>query len=65
LQRAAVIIGREPDCQVVVDDRQASRHHARILQTEDGYVLEDLGSKNGTYLNGQPLTAPRCSRTAT
>jgi hypothetical protein len=58
LQRAAVVIGRSEDCQVVIDDRQASRHHARITQTEDGYVLEDLGSKNGTYLNGQSLTAP-------
>jgi hypothetical protein len=59
LQRSAVIIGRESDCQVIVDDRQASRRHARILQTEDGYVLEDLGSKNGTFLNGQPVTAPQ------
>jgi pSer/pThr/pTyr-binding forkhead associated (FHA) protein len=58
LQGAVVIIGRGDDCHVLIDDRQASRHHARITQTEDGYVLEDLGSKNGTFLNGQPLTAP-------
>jgi hypothetical protein len=58
LKRAAVVIGRSEDCQVVIDDRQASRHHARVTQTEDGYVLEDLGSKNGTFLNGQPLKAP-------
>jgi len=58
LQRSVVIIGRSDDCHVVVDDRQASRHHARITQTEDGYVLEDLGSKNGTFLNGQLLAAP-------
>jgi len=58
LSRPLVVIGRSNDCHVVVDDRQASRHHARITQTEDGYVLEDLGSKNGTYLNGQPLTVP-------
>jgi hypothetical protein len=58
LQRAAVVIGRSEDCQVIIDDRQASRYHARITQTEDGYVLEDLGSKNGTFLNGQPLKAP-------
>lgn len=58
LQRFVVIIGCSEDCHVVVDDRQASRHHARITQTEDGYVLEDLGSKNGTFLNGQLLAAP-------
>lgn len=58
LQGVAVVIGRSDDCHVVIDDRQASRHHARITQAEDGYVLEDLSSKNGTFLNGQPLTAP-------
>ena len=58
LQGAAVVIGRGDDCHVIINDRQASRHHARITQTEDGYVLEDLGSKNGTFLNGQILTVP-------
>jgi predicted component of type VI protein secretion system len=58
LQGAVTAMGRGEDCHVVVDDRRASRHHARITQTADGYVLEDLGSKNGTYLNGQLLTAP-------
>jgi hypothetical protein len=58
LQGAAVVIGRGEDCHVIINDRQASRHHARITQTEDGYVLEDLGSKNGTFLNGQSLTVP-------
>jgi len=50
------LIGRDADCQVIIDDRQTSRHHARISRTEQGYVLEDLDSKNGTFLNGQPLT---------
>ncbi len=58
MQGAAIVIGRGDDCHVIIDDRQASRHHARITQTQDGYVLEDLGSKNGTFLNGQPLTVP-------
>jgi len=58
LQGGVTVIGRSEDCHVVIDDRQASRHHARITQTEDGYVLEDLHSKNGTFLNGQLLTAP-------
>lgn len=58
LQGVAVVIGRGEDCHVVINDRQASRHHARITQTKDGYVLEDLDSKNGTFLNGQPLKVP-------
>jgi DNA-binding response OmpR family regulator len=47
-----MIIGRGKDCGVIVPDRQVSRHHARIRRTDTGYVLEDLGSKNGTHLNG-------------
>lgn len=58
LQGAVILIGRGDDCHVVVDDRRVSRHHARITQTEDGYVVADLKSKNGTFLNGQPLTTP-------
>jgi pSer/pThr/pTyr-binding forkhead associated (FHA) protein len=58
LQGSVIVVGRSEDCHVVIDDRQASRHHARITQTEDGYALEDLGSKNGTYLNGQLLSVP-------
>jgi predicted component of type VI protein secretion system len=58
LQGVAVVIGRGEDCHVVVTDRQASRHHARITQTKDGYVLEDLNSKNGTFLNGDLLKVP-------
>ena len=58
LQGAAIVIGRGDDCHVIISDRQASRHHARITQTQDGYVLEDLRSKNGTFVNGQLLTVP-------
>ncbi|MCS7260805.1 MAG: FHA domain-containing protein, partial [Anaerolineae bacterium] len=58
LDAPEVLIGRSPDCRVVLNDRQTSRHHARIACTPKGYILEDLGSKNGTYLNGQRLTKP-------
>ena len=50
-----VLIGREASCTVVVTDRQVSRFHARITVTEDGSHLEDLGSKNGTYVNGKAV----------
>jgi len=53
-----IVLGREASCDVVVVDRQISRFHARITPTTEGVILEDLGSKNGTHLNGNPLTAP-------
>ena len=59
LQDSIIIIGRGEDCQIIIEDRQASRHHARITQSAQGYILEDLDSKNGTYLNGQPLTTTK------
>jgi hypothetical protein len=52
------ILGRNPDCDFVIPDRQVSRRHASIMKTPKGFVLEDLGSKNGTYLNGTHVTAP-------
>ena len=51
-------IGREPDCDVVIADRQVSRYHARLSSTAKGLLLEDLGSKNGTYLNGKLVSDP-------
>ncbi|GJQ52811.1 MAG: hypothetical protein HKUEN02_16580 [Anaerolineaceae bacterium] len=53
-----IVLGRESTCNVVVNDRQISRFHARLTPTFEGVMLEDLGSKNGTYHNGTPLTAP-------
>jgi DNA-binding winged helix-turn-helix (wHTH) protein len=53
-----IVLGRESSCDVVVADRQISRFHARVTPTTEGVILEDLGSKNGTHLNGIPLTAP-------
>ncbi|MCC6298628.1 MAG: FHA domain-containing protein [Anaerolineales bacterium] len=53
-----IVLGRESTCNVVVNDRQISRFHARLTPTPEGIMLEDLGSKNGTYHNGAALTAP-------
>ena len=53
-----IVLGREASRDVVVADRQISRFHARITPTTEGVILEDLGSKNGTHLNGIPLTGP-------
>lgn len=53
-----IVLGRESTCNVVISDRQISRFHARLTPTPEGIMLEDLGSKNGTYHNGASLTAP-------
>jgi DNA-binding winged helix-turn-helix (wHTH) protein len=50
-------IGRDPASVIVIDDSRVSRNHARIVVSSDGAVLDDLGSKNGTQLNGSPVTA--------
>ena len=52
LDREEFLIGRGSDCALVIADRQVSRHHARLRRSEAGYVVEDLGSKNGTHVNG-------------
>jgi pSer/pThr/pTyr-binding forkhead associated (FHA) protein len=50
-----LLMGREPGCDVLIPDRQVSRYHARLTPGPNGVVLEDLGSKNGTHYNGNPL----------
>jgi uncharacterized protein YraI len=48
-------IGRDPDNDISLNDEQVSRHHARLLRQEDQIILEDLGSTNGTLVNGKPI----------
>ncbi len=45
-------IGRQKGCEIVLDDTQSSRKHTKISYVNDKYVIEDLESRNGTYLNG-------------
>ena len=59
-----MIIGRDANSDVQIDDRQVSRQHAELRRTPHGYTLRDLGSKNGTFLNGEPVSEePRFIRT--
>jgi pSer/pThr/pTyr-binding forkhead associated (FHA) protein len=59
LTKEVSLIGRDVTNDVVVGDAEVSRQHARITRTPGGYVLEDLGSTNGTFVNGERLTTPR------
>ena len=52
------VLGRDSDASVVISMKSISRHHARIVVSGDLLMLEDLGSKNGTRLNGRLLDAP-------
>jgi DNA-binding winged helix-turn-helix (wHTH) protein len=51
------IIGRDPNAVIVIDSPDVSRHHARLLVTDDAVTLEDLGSKNGTFVAGKRVTS--------
>lgn len=52
LEGAAVSIGRASDCSIPIKDRYLSRKHAELIAVGSGWMLKDLGSANGTYLNG-------------
>jgi len=53
--RDMIIVGRDMDCEIMIPSRQVSRKHARLKLTNSGVSIEDLGSKNGTHLNGTLL----------
>lgn len=53
--KPTLTIGRLPECDLVLDDPGASRQHARIRRTETGFVVTDLGSTNGTLVNGRQI----------
>lgn len=56
--KAPMIVGRERDCDIVIPLRQVSRRHSQISPAPDGAIIEDLGSKNGTYVNGGLVNEP-------
>ena len=53
-----MVIGRADRCHLVLDDTYVSQMHARIFARNGSYLLEDLGSTNGTYLNRRRITSP-------
>lgn len=61
----SLVLGRAPDCAVWVDDDAASGRHARIFARGPELVLEDLGSTNGTYINGRSIQREALTHGAT
>ncbi len=58
IESETVVIGRHPDCQVVIEDSSVSRKHAHIVKVDGNFVLEDLDSRNGTSINNQTVHQP-------
>ncbi len=58
LIKETITLGRDPECDVVIPDRQVSRFHARMIVEKGGVILEDLDSKNGTFINGKLIDQP-------
>lgn len=56
---SGALLGRGSEADIVLEDSFSSTRHARLYPQGDAVVLEDLGSTNGTYLNGEPLGGPQ------
>lgn len=53
---STIVMGRHPECNIVIDIGAVSRHHAQVVYEGGKYFVEDLNSRNGTFLNEQPIT---------
>ena len=58
LTKKSTVMGRHPDCDVVIEAGAVSRQHASIEMVGDDYLLQDLKSRNGTFLNGHLVDKP-------
>ncbi len=59
LNKGIITLGRDITNDIVINDPEVSRHHCRLTQGGGGFTIEDLGSTNGTFINGQRLTGAR------
>jgi predicted component of type VI protein secretion system len=58
LDQERITLGRDPSSDIMISDPQVSRQHARLTRQDEMIVIEDLGSTNGTFVNGMRLTGP-------
>lgn len=53
-----VVLGREENCDIIIQDAEVSRRHSELVWEHNGFVMQDLGSSNGTFVNGVQITSP-------
>lgn len=58
LTGTSVVIGRASDCSLTLADRYLSRHHSRLMRSGEDWLVEDLGSRSGTLVNGAKIAGP-------
>lgn len=58
LERDQYVLGRHPDCDIVLESGAVSRQHARASKSTNGFTIEDMKSRNGTYVNGKLIQEP-------
>ena len=58
LKGESLVIGRSSRCDLAVSDRCLSRQHVRLFKSDDDWMVEDMGSRNGTRLNGSMISGP-------
>jgi pSer/pThr/pTyr-binding forkhead associated (FHA) protein len=65
LGTTSILIGRAPDATIVLDDDFVSTHHARLTPNGNHWIVEDLGSTNGTWIDRTRVSAPTVLRPGT
>lgn len=59
LKKSKTLLGRDPSCDVCLDDSLVSSEHAIVVRSNGGYILEDLNSRNGTRVEGESVQKKR------
>src|SRR5579872_1366918 len=52
------VIGRHPECNLQINSNMVSRKHAKVTKDSTGFLVEDMGSGNGTFVNGKKIEGP-------
>lgn len=59
MKKKSIIIGRDAQCDIVIDKGETSRQHAKVMRKDNGFIIEDLKSANGTFVNSEPVSGKK------